>query len=359
MPECPIDQAQNGIIANILANGTEAPNLLSRAYSNDEIVGAAMKSMAFNSTHGEVVRSMVIKTIGLAGDIGDANNVLLPLLNSSRAGNRAKYTSHTSFGTGKITYLPDQNEMVRVNTILAIANIVHRESGLKKIAGGLGETMVSAALLDPSEQVRTTAAHLIGSRGTRPTITLLTRHLVDADSSKDDALYARAESAIKIIVQIMKGGKISGTFMTALLGLSNCGEEGEENRLWKLAEDSLVELYDAQEGGMQDEIRNHVLIENAKLRGVSDRDVGNKRELIVKRYGQLLARMGMEGVLIKPRKRLKPTKPMRPPAKMREMARPAVDTDEPYVSRGPAVELARRLGRGIAGAFRKGRGPRK
>jgi len=349
MPECPIEQAQTRVIASIAEHGVRAPAILRSVYSDDEIIQAAMKSMVFNSTHGAFVRGMVIKTIGMCEDFDGAINVLLPLLDSARAKNRAKYTSHTNFGNGRMEYSPDENEVVRANGLLAIASIVHRQNGgiKKPLAGKFGEIIVSAALLDPSPQMRNTAAYLLGSKGDKPILSLLLGHTSNADSAGNEEMYARGEAAIKTIVETMKEGGVRGTFLSVLLSLSTNGQEG--NRLWELAEKSILEIYNAQPD-MQRDILNHVIIENAKIKGIPDRALFGKRGLVVERYGHLLMEMGMCREAVETvEKKPKPTNSMRPVKSKRRprRRRATLDEDEPVVVRGPAVELVMRAGRAI------------
>ena len=378
MPECPIEVAQIRILLEIAENGKDAAAPLSEKYRSSEVDRAAMRGLVFGKD-GAFARCVVIDAVGMAGTLEDVEHVLSHILGHERAKWRKAYTERKEFGSGLIPHSADKNDSVREIAMFAISNILERQGSIPNGGGVIGigidaeMALVKTSVLDPSAKVRESATKVLSRYGTRGAFTLFFTYMKNAETAKEVPLLAKFSETLGNITEEMKKNRVRGSFLKALLGVS----EGS-NFIWNLSEMSMLEMYVVSD--LKDEFYQVVAREGTKRKGMG----GEGNALSMERIRKLMKKLGKDPTASLKRKRMTAEEELKrivppegvrmggeivpPPRQMvkkRESVPPRGRTqddwnyDEVIVSRGPVVDALCAAGRRIKMAFRGTKGPRK
>ena len=293
-------------------------------------------------------------------------------MNASRVKNKPSYTSSINLGTSGIEYTPEENAAVRLAVLEALEKIILRKENeaIKcPVAGGFGNIVASAALVDPSSKVRFAAARMLAKYGAPAVLSFFLNRMHKSVLAGNTPVSQHGEEAIQNMVDVLEAGRIRGTVVSALL---NCADT-RDARLWMVAEKAVWDLFIGAEGQEKKDLQWHLEEMRIKLTMGSKKGTYGHPDLVMQRWLEVSRNMeNLLGPAKTPPKNVepgeKPTRPMRPdkdafvrpPKKMRGGSpTPSEVDDEPHIRRGPAVELVMRIGRTISKPFRRAQGPRK
>ncbi|MEM4272438.1 MAG: hypothetical protein QXH30_02515 [Candidatus Bilamarchaeaceae archaeon] len=341
MPAPESEKKKALILENVAAIGKGYEEVLAADYrygsSNPSgmAVRAAVAEMAFEDL-GSFARQMMVRVMGREGNLDDAEYISI-LLNSTHM-QRFNYPTKRFSQYGRRQHSADADESVREAAIWAIAQVASRASsrgGNPPVQGGLGIALVGCALLDNSERIRSAAAEIVWNYADKATISLLLKQLSDAEKEGNEAIFIRAEEAVKRAAEAMGKARVRGTVLGPLLNTALM-----EGRAAAVAAALLAQL-----AGIEREVLDYV--ERKKLAMERSAEASGKwKKEEARKIADLIGRMREAGQgkekLPLPRQLKGPPLPKQEGIRNAAPSSPE-DGEPPRIPKGPVIEFFRRI----------------
>jgi hypothetical protein len=218
-----IEETKILILSEMAETGAIYEEVLAAKYrlnpndSSNETLRAVVASMV-REEEGSFVRQMLIRVMGREGGFDQAEYLSLFLDSTGKP--HFNCVSRVRIVYGDREHIFDSDEKVREAAVEAIGKILSKaimQRGVSPLGGSFGNAIVKCALLDHSAKVRAVAAELIWKHADKDVISELLKEFSGAEADGNPLVYAYAEDALKMAVEVMGNARVRGTAVGPLM----------------------------------------------------------------------------------------------------------------------------------------------